>query len=217
MPGLIRIHPGKAIKVVQPKIKVIAGLLKPADLVIQAIRQTRLQTHIDLARDQRDHTQVPDVLIRPEEKVLLVQGHILLQAALIVPQVQMGELIVNYIKITTMFNRIFFISAILLNLILVKAQTDADALRFSQNFPVGTSRSSAFANASTALGADITNTYTNPAGIGLYRSSEALLSTSFLGINNSADYLNNEGHRKLASVIRLVLERCLAEQQECGI
>ena len=91
-----------------------------------------------------------------------------------------------------MFNRIFFVSAILLNLILVKAQTDVDALRFSQNFPVGTSRSSAFANASAALGADITNTYTNPAGIGLYRSSEALFSTSFLGINNSASYLNNK-------------------------
>lgn len=74
----------------------------------------------------------------------------------------------------------------------VYAQTDVDALRFSQNYISGSARSMGFGNASTSLGADFTSSYTNPAGIGLYRSFDFSVSTSLLSINNESSFLGND-------------------------
>ena len=52
------------------------------------------------------------------------------------------------------------------------AQTEIDALRYSQNDIIGTARFSAMAGAYGSLGADFTTLSYNPAGIGLYQFSE---------------------------------------------
>jgi hypothetical protein len=55
---------------------------------------------------------------------------------------------------------------------LIQAQDLADALRYSNLSVSGTARSGAMGNAFGALGGDFTSASINPAGIGLYRSSE---------------------------------------------
>lgn len=76
----------------------------------------------------------------------------------------------------------------------VKAQSDADALRFSQTTLGGTARSASVANAVGALGGDFNAISVNPAGAAIYRSSEfvitptihsGLSSSKYLGFNNT--------------------------------
>jgi hypothetical protein len=52
------------------------------------------------------------------------------------------------------------------------AQYEVDALRFSQTQPSGTARSLGIGGATVAVGADLGNLVTNPAGLGLYQRSE---------------------------------------------
>ncbi len=61
----------------------------------------------------------------------------------------------------------------------LKAQNEIDALRYSRLNPSGSARFVAMGGAFTALGADFTTLSHNPAGIGLYRSSEISLTPSF--------------------------------------
>ena len=59
------------------------------------------------------------------------------------------------------------------------AQTSEDVLRFSRyNYGFGTARSAAMGGAFSSLGADFSSTVINPAGLGMYRRSEAGLSMS---------------------------------------
>ena len=87
------------------------------------------------------------------------------------------------------------------------AQTEIDALRFSQNDIVGTARFSAMAGAYGALGADFTTLSYNPAGIGFYQSSEltftpsignVVATTYFGGVKNEDEkfysYFSNFGY-----------------------
>jgi hypothetical protein len=59
------------------------------------------------------------------------------------------------------------------------AQIPEDAIRYSWFTQNGTARSLAIGGAMGALGGDITATFVNPAGIGFYRTSEAVLSPNF--------------------------------------
>ncbi len=59
-----------------------------------------------------------------------------------------------------------------------------DMLRFSQQYPWGTARSMSMSGAFGALGGDLSSFSINPAGIGVYRSSEFAFSPS-LGFNNA--------------------------------
>jgi hypothetical protein len=52
------------------------------------------------------------------------------------------------------------------------AQNEVDALRYSQNNVIGTARSAGMAGAFGALGADFSSLSINPAGLGVYRTSE---------------------------------------------
>lgn len=52
----------------------------------------------------------------------------------------------------------------------------ADAIKYSQNFPSITARSMSMGGAFTSLGGDFSSSYLNPAGLGLYRSSEFSIS-----------------------------------------
>lgn len=70
----------------------------------------------------------------------------------------------------------------------VQAQNETDALRFSQSYYQGTARSMAMGGAFGALGADFSSLSINPAGLGLYRSSEFTLSPSLLYAKTTSTY-----------------------------
>ncbi|OPZ99790.1 MAG: hypothetical protein BWY72_00172 [Bacteroidetes bacterium ADurb.Bin416] len=68
------------------------------------------------------------------------------------------------------------------------AQGEYDALKYSQGELLGTARYMGMAGAFGALGADMSAIHQNPAGIGLYRSSELSL-TPVLSLGNvNANY-----------------------------
>jgi hypothetical protein len=71
---------------------------------------------------------------------------------------------------------IFSVATISLLSINLAAQNDIDAMRYSQTFFGGTSRSKAMAGSFGALGADGSCMANNPAGIGLYRKGDINLS-----------------------------------------
>jgi len=71
----------------------------------------------------------------------------------------------------------------------VYAQTDVDALRYSRTTFGGTARSIGISGAFGALGADFASLSINPAGIGLFRSSEFTITPSLVSIQNNASYL----------------------------
>ncbi|MGI8891889.1 MAG: long-chain fatty acid transporter, partial [Bacteroidia bacterium] len=70
-----------------------------------------------------------------------------------------------------------------------RAQTEIDALRYSQNYYGSTARSLAMGGAFGALGADFSVLSGNPAGIGLYRKSEFIFTPGFLGAKTQGTYL----------------------------
>ena len=72
-----------------------------------------------------------------------------------------------------------FFAALLLGVSVVRAQTSADVLRFSQyNYGFGTARSAAMGGAFASLGADMSAAALNPAGFGMYLGSEFAVSPS---------------------------------------
>jgi hypothetical protein len=71
---------------------------------------------------------------------------------------------------------------------LLLAQNDADALRFSQYLYSGTARSIAMGNAFGSLGGDITSLSMNPAGLGVYRSSEFAFTPGLLYNSSTSTY-----------------------------
>ena len=71
----------------------------------------------------------------------------------------------------------------------VFSQTAQDALRYSSIFPGGTARYMGLSGATGALGADFTSTMNNPAGIGLYKTSEFTFTPALL-IRNTDSYYN---------------------------
>lgn len=74
----------------------------------------------------------------------------------------------------------------LANAFRLSAQNDQDALRYSQTYFGGTSRSKAMAGSFGALGADGSCMAINPAGIGLYRKGDINISLGFRNQNSSA-------------------------------
>ncbi len=71
----------------------------------------------------------------------------------------------------------------------VYGQSHEEVFRFSNyNYGFGTARSAALGGAFTALGADITSTVINPAGLGLYRGSEVTVSPSLGFYNQKTDF-----------------------------
>ncbi|MBI5540785.1 MAG: hypothetical protein HY951_12045 [Bacteroidia bacterium] len=68
------------------------------------------------------------------------------------------------------------------------AQNEVDALRYSQNFNSGTARYNAMGGAFGALGGDFSSLSTNPAGLGIYRSSEFMFTPQFSYNSSSTKY-----------------------------
>jgi hypothetical protein len=71
----------------------------------------------------------------------------------------------------------------------LSAQNQVQAFRYSQVYPVGTARYAAMGGALGAVGGDFSAASANPAGLGLYRSSELTITPSFNINNSSANYL----------------------------
>jgi long-subunit fatty acid transport protein len=69
------------------------------------------------------------------------------------------------------------------------AQSDVDALRYSQTAPGGTSRSMGMGGAFGALGGDVSVLSTNPAGIAVYKRSELTFTPSLQLRNSMSSYL----------------------------
>jgi hypothetical protein len=90
--------------------------------------------------------------------------------------------------------KILIISAIILTAAYpALSQTSADALRYSRIDIGGTARYIGLSGAYGALGADFTSASTNPAGLGLYKSSE-FINTPAVHIGNvQSDYNGTQG------------------------
>lgn len=68
------------------------------------------------------------------------------------------------------------------------AQSPDDVIRNAWFIPNGSARSNAIGGAVGALGGDISASYTNPAGLGFYKTREAVISPGFLFNNNSSGF-----------------------------
>ncbi len=78
-----------------------------------------------------------------------------------------------------------------------KAQLPDDALRSAWFLPGGTARNVAIGGAMGSLGGDITANNINPAGIGLFKTKEIVLTPGYSFNNNTFDYLGgNEKMKK---------------------
>ena len=86
---------------------------------------------------------------------------------------------------------IIFIIGILFANFASFSQSQVDALRYSQSFYGGTARSMSMGGAFGALGGDISSLSYNPAGLGIYKSSEFTISPGFNFSNASAKYNNS--------------------------
>jgi hypothetical protein len=73
----------------------------------------------------------------------------------------------------------------------VKAQNVDDALKYSQIFYSGTARFNSMGGAFTALGGDISSLNQNPAGLGVFRSSEFTITPLLSNITSVASYNGN--------------------------
>lgn len=71
------------------------------------------------------------------------------------------------------------------------AQTIYDAADFTAKDLNGTARFVGMGGAMSALGGDISTMGTNPAGIGIYRSNDAMFSFGYSALNADAGYLGN--------------------------
>jgi hypothetical protein len=96
-------------------------------------------------------------------------------------------------------NRKFYILALLFAGQQAMAQTPDDALRMSWNQNSGSARSQAIGGATGSLGGEITSLFSNPAGLGFFKTSEFVITpglnllkskSSFRGTDASSDQMN---------------------------
>lgn len=74
----------------------------------------------------------------------------------------------------------------------VGAQDQVQAFRYSQVYPVGTARYMAMGGAFGAVGGDFTAASVNPAGLGIYRTSEFTITPSYVINKSSSNFQGNE-------------------------
>lgn len=73
----------------------------------------------------------------------------------------------------------------------IHAQDATDALRYSYLSPMGTARSIGFGNALGSVGGDFSSLSVNPAGIGIYRTSEIMITPTLRANSVDATYQGN--------------------------
>ncbi len=115
---------------------------------------------------------------------------------------------------------VFFIAAFSLGLY-VNAQEPVDVLRISQSINFGTARSVSMGGAFGALGADFSTLSNNPAGLGVYRSSEFTISSSLKTRVDEANYLgtyySDSRSRFIFDNIGLVTSFSTIKEEEKGL
>ena len=94
---------------------------------------------------------------------------------------------------STLFRKWNIVSLLLvlfLSVNLVFAQNEDDALRFSNTFGAYTNRALGMGGAYTALGADFTNFFQNPAGVAAYKKQNMEIGLSLLSRSTLVDFNN---------------------------
>jgi len=81
-----------------------------------------------------------------------------------------------------------FIIAILLSAFYTFSQEPADALRYSWYIQGGTARQQAVGGAMGSLGGEISATFVNPAGLGLYRTGDFVVTPAYNFLSNKSTY-----------------------------
>lgn len=81
------------------------------------------------------------------------------------------------------------------------AQVPEDALRMSWQQPTGTARSQAIGGVMGSLGGDISSNFINPAGIGVYRTSEFVISPGFNFFNTKTDFRGTSSNQTNSSFL----------------
>jgi len=85
--------------------------------------------------------------------------------------------------------KLVFLIGIVVFFTTAEGQYVTDALKYSQNFPAITARSLSMGGAFASLGGDFSSVWINPAGLGLYRKSEFVVTPSLSYSSTKADYL----------------------------
>ncbi len=88
--------------------------------------------------------------------------------------------------------RLFPLLILTITCLQAEAQDWVDALRFSQTYAGGTARSTAMGGAFGALGGDFYSASSNPAGLGVYRSSELTITPELYFDKTTSRYIGNE-------------------------
>ncbi|HVS96527.1 MAG TPA: hypothetical protein VHE54_08565, partial [Puia sp.] len=70
-----------------------------------------------------------------------------------------------------------------------KGQLPTDVLRYSWTVPSGTAREQAIGGAMGSLGGDISAATVNPAGLGLYKTNEVVISPGWHLLTDKSSYL----------------------------
>jgi len=94
------------------------------------------------------------------------------------------------------------------------AQSDADALRYSQTSLAGTARFTSMAGAFGALGGDFSSIAINPAGLGIYRKSEFTAEIKNKEANLELTQANLEDKKKVLKTKRAELDSIIAETEK---
>ena len=117
-----------------------------------------------------------------------------------------------------MKKKILIVFLVALNIFQLKAQNEDDALRYSFLMPMGTSRVNSLGGAFGALGADLSLTSQNPAGLALFtRNSEFTITPSFVYSNteiNNCQACNNFSYGMGINNIGVVLTFSSEDKQE---
>jgi len=92
-----------------------------------------------------------------------------------------------------MKTKLFYIILFSIAISSANAQIATDALNYSQTFNGGTARFVSMGGAFGALGGDFSSLSYNPAGLGIFRSSEFTITPSFKSRNVNSDYNGSSG------------------------
>ena len=85
----------------------------------------------------------------------------------------------------------------------LSAQLPEDALRSSWTTPSGTARQQAIGGAMGSLGGEISSAYVNPAGLGLFRTNEVVVSPGLRFLTDKSNYLGTSTSGKAATNFNL--------------
>ncbi len=115
---------------------------------------------------------------------------------LVVVEVDLEEISKGFLNLFLQhfYNQIFVMKKIYITLLLgfnilfIKAQTPDDALRTAWFTGNGTARNIATGGVMGSLGGDLTAANVNPAGLGLFKTNEFVMSPNFLFNNNKFNY-----------------------------